>query len=61
MTSIKVRNVSRRPQDIEGGRVLAHSEQADAPDSPHTRALIASGALIRLPGNPARPTRGGES
>lgn len=46
--TITVRNVSRRPQDIEGGQVLAHNEEGEAPDSPHTRALLDERALIRV-------------
>ena len=64
MNTIRVRNVSRRPQDIQGGRVLAHREEADAPDCPHTRGLLDEGVLIRLDQpalRPARTTRGDES
>lgn len=43
--TITVRNLSRRPVALEGGRVLAHGERGLAPDSAHTRALIEAGQL----------------
>lgn len=54
---MNVKNVARRPVDLEGGRVLAHGETGTAPDTEHTRALIAAGHLVELP-KPVS-TRGG--
>lgn len=58
MSTVHVQNVARRPVDVEGGRVLAHGERAQAPDTPHTRALIAAGHLAVVQAA-ARTTRGG--
>lgn len=48
--TIPVKNVARRPLDIEGGRVLAHGEFADVPDGEHLRAQIATGLLAHTDG-----------
>lgn len=47
--TIPVKNVARRPVDLEGGRVLAHGETADAVDNDRTREQIASRLLVELP------------
>lgn len=45
--TIPVKNVARRPVDLEGGRVLAHGERCDdAPDTPRLRAQIDAGLLV---------------
>lgn len=58
MSTIPVKNVARRPVDLEGGRVLAHAEQGDAPDSPMTAAQLAAGLLVRT--DQPRAPRGGD-
>jgi hypothetical protein len=57
--SIHVKNVARRPVDLEGGRVLAHGERGDAPDTPHTRAQIDGGLLVEVPKPAHRAARRG--
>lgn len=49
MRTIPVKNVARRPVDLEGGRVLAHGEEGQAPEGDHTRALLDSGLLVEMP------------
>lgn len=50
--TIPVKNVARRPVDIEGGRLLAHGEQAEAPDCEHTRAQVDAGLLALVNASP---------
>lgn len=55
--AIPVKNVARRPVDLESGRVLAHGERCDdAPDTDHTRALIGAGLLVATEPLPDPPT-----
>ena len=51
-----VKNVARRTVDLEGGRVLAHGERGDAPDTDRTRAQIAAGLLVACDALPEPPT-----
>ncbi len=51
--TITVKNVARRAVDLEDGRILAHGEQAEAPDSEHTRTQIEAGLLITANASPA--------
>lgn len=50
--TIPVKNVARRPVDLEGGRILAHGEYADAPDSEHTRTHVEAGLLALVNASP---------
>lgn len=55
MTTIPVKNVAGRPVDLDGGRMLAHGEHGDAPDTPHTRDQLNAGLLVDT--TPPRTTR----
>lgn len=46
---IDVKNVSRGPQPIDGGGVLAHEETGRADDTPHTQAQLDAGLLLEMP------------
>jgi hypothetical protein len=46
---IAVKNVSRGPQALDGGGMLAPGETDNAADSEHTAAQIDAGLLIAMP------------
>jgi hypothetical protein len=52
--TLSVKNVARRPVGLEGGRVLAHGEHAEAPDCELTRLQIADNLLLSVPASSKR-------
>ncbi len=48
--TITVKNVARRPVDLEGGRVLGHGESATVADDERLQAQIAAGLLVQADG-----------
>ena len=73
--TLTVRNVARRAESTSTGVMLAHGEEATAPDDEHTRAMLEAGHFIEIPADTpppkvdeepdgkraAKPTRGAAS
>lgn len=57
---IPVKNIGRGPLYVDGAGFLPSGDTGKAEDSDHTAALIDSGALLRMPGEEAKPETAAE-